>query len=352
MIQLSPNSSVSLVANSGFPSTKGTGPVSGFQPMQYEAACYHATAQVGEWIEDWMTSLPGRVASYVGSKLPSFTLPVAHASTPCDETPVCKIPGGSYKARCNPPKVTYLPLEGECELTARCETMFEGLPLKQSSIRFAPGAVMSVENRNGSLEAISSGDTVKDAFERIATETGGDVTPWSSSENLTPVMEKVFGKILKDSGTSESLDVAFVLDTTISMNPYIEQVQLNLVKFLEELQKKKDTRVAILEYRDSGDDFLNRVNTAFTKDLTKVKKAVESLTVSGGGDEPEAVLDALLAAKDKLSWNPKAKRVVLLVGDAPPHPKTQDGRHDESEVVAQYQATGTHIAVYPVLAKR
>lgn len=350
MIQLRPNSSISSSIYPDFPLTSVEGPVDAYHQMQYETACVDAAAQVGGWIEDWMTSLPGRIASYVYSKLPTLSLPGASAA--CDETPVCKIPKGSYKKRCNPPTVTYLPLEGECELTARCETMFEGLPLKQTSIRFAPGATMSVENRNGSLVAVSSLDTVADAFQRIASGTGGCVTPSPSPENFTPVIEKVFEQILKDSETNESLDVAFLLDTTASMESYINQVQVNLVKFLQQLQEKKDTRVAILEYRDSdSDDFLNRINIAFTKDFKEVEKAIQSLTVSGGGDVPEAVLDALLAAKNELSWNPKAKRLVLLVGDAPPHPKTKDGRYDESEVVAQYRATDTAITIYPVLAK-
>lgn len=347
MIQLRPDPS----SSPGSPLPTSAGPVDVLHQMQYEVACVDAAAQVGGWIEDWITSLPGRIASYFYSKLPTLLLPGASANATCDEPPVCKTPEGSYKERCTPPTVTYV--EGECELIARCETMFEGLPLKQTSIRFAPAAAISIENRNGSLVAISSRDTVADAFQRIASGTGGRATSSPSPEDFIPEVEKAFVQILKDAETSDSLDVAFVLDTTASMRLYIKQVQDNLIKFLEQLQKKKDTRVAILEYRDTSRDssFLNRVNTPFTKDLKQVEKAVRSLTVSGGGDEPEAVLDALLAAKNELSWNSKAKRAVLLVGDAPPHPKTKDGRHDESEVVAQYQAADTHIAVYPVLAK-
>lgn len=350
MIQLRPNSATPSGVHPNLPLTGAEGSIGVLHQMQYDVACYDATAQAGEWIEDWITSLPGHIASYVYSKLPTFTLPGARASTPCDEIPACKIPEHLQETCCRL-KVTYLPEKGKCELTGRCEkTVSENFSLRNTSIRFTPGDTASIVNRNGFLVDLSVPDTVEDAFERIATETGGDVTSWPSSENLTPVMETVFGKILKDSETSEALDVAFVLDTTASMGPYIDQVKVNLVKFLTELQKKKDTRVAILEYRDS-DDFLNRVNTPLTKDLQAVKTGVQALTVSGGGDQPEAVLDALVAAKNSLSWDPKAKRVVLLMGDAPPHPKTKDGRYDESAVVAEYAAAATHIAVYPILAK-
>ncbi len=357
MIQLRSNATMPSLIQSNVSLSGGKGLRGTLHQMQYDVACVNATAQVGEWIEDWLTSLPGRIASYISSKMPTFSLPGASAaSTPCDDTPVCKIPEGSYKATCNPPTVTYLPAEGECELTARCETIYAGLPLKQTSIRFAPGAKISVQNVNGTAVATPLQDTVENAFQRIASATGGLVTPSPTPENFTPVIEKVFDKILKDSAGSTSLDVAFVLDTTASMDPYIQQVKSGLVKFLEQLQSKKDTRVAILEYRDTGDlsnsdDFLNRVNTDFTNDFKKVDRAIQGLTVSGGGDTPEAVLDALQSAQSDLSWNRNAQRVVLLVGDAPPHPKTKDGRFDESEVLAQYQAVDTHIAVYPVLAQ-
>ena len=350
MIELRPDPSNSSSIYSDFSLSPNSGRLDYFDQMQHEVACVDAAAQVGGWIEDWITSLPGRVASYVYSKLPTLSLPGAYASTPCDEPPVCKIPDGSYKLRCNPPSVTYLPKEGECELTARCETMFEGLPLKQSSIRYTPGAAISPKNLNGTLVASSSGNTVAEAFQRLAIETGGLDILSPSPDDFIPAIEKAFVQILKDSDENEPLDLVFVLDTTASMGAYIKQVKDNLVKFLEQLQERKNIRVAILEYRDSN-DFLNRVNTPFTKDLKQVEKAVQSLTVYGGGDLPEAVLDALLAAKNDLSWDRKAKRAVLLVGDAPPHPKTKDGRYDESEVVAEYRAADTHIAVYPVIAK-
>ncbi len=39
---------------------------------------------------------------------------------------------------------------------------------------------------------------------------------------------------------------------------------------------------------------------------------------TGGGDEPEAVADALHAVLN-LSWRPGATRICILISDAPPH---------------------------------
>ena len=42
---------------------------------------------------------------------------------------------------------------------------------------------------------------------------------------------------------------------------------------------------------------------------------------AGGGDRPEAVNEALDSALNEIKWSDQqnAKRIVFLVGDAPPH---------------------------------
>lgn len=44
-----------------------------------------------------------------------------------------------------------------------------------------------------------------------------------------------------------------------------------------------------------------------------------SLKASGGGDYPEAFEAALLDAAEGVSWWPFSTRLVIWVGDAPPH---------------------------------
>src|SRR5207244_12981958 len=77
-------------------------------------------------------------------------------------------------------------------------------------------------------------------------------------------------------------------------------------------------RVAIVGYRDHSDgDELLEVHD-FDADLARVGKAVQGLGVSGGGDAPEAVYAGLQACV-KLKWARGSYRVIVLVGDAPPH---------------------------------
>ncbi|MBI5723963.1 MAG: hypothetical protein HZA50_08405 [Planctomycetes bacterium] len=51
---------------------------------------------------------------------------------------------------------------------------------------------------------------------------------------------------------------------------------------------------------------------------------ISGITAGGGGDVPEAVLEGLQAAVEKQSWMPKGQKVVVLIGDAPPHKETMD----------------------------
>ena len=193
-----------------------------------------------------------------------------------------------------------------------------------------------------------------DTFQELAKSSGGIMGMSKNPSQLASITEHIFMHILQNSQTHQALDLAFVLDTTTSMTDDIIAVKSNLIDFLKRLKDvtSKDIRVSIFEYRDSGavSVFLNRLNTDFTSDLDNVAKALQEITVCGfPGDVPEAVYDGLLAAKSQLSWNPDAKRVVLLIGDAAPHPKTVDGRFCQEDVIKAYTQEGINILIYPIL---
>lgn len=369
----------------------------------------------GEQVVGPLISCARSIASFVYSKIPSFSLPVAAASAiPERAHSICQTPTGSYENSCQKPVVTYLAGEDQCEVTTRCATFYEGLSFQKTTVHFSPSdSEIVLENRNGTLvvqlsreeeinerlgklpttvvtpealkketaiigdltpgDVITIGSDLKptvispgkwpeyndgfSAFQRIAKATGGIMGYAPFADSLNPLIEKMSAHILKAAESSEFIDIAIVLDTTSSMHPYIAEVQKNLVQFLQHLQKMKSEkagtcRVALLEYRDKGDLFVNRINTDFTSNFDQAQQVVSGLTTSGGGDEPEAVLDAMLVAKNDLSWNSKAKSIVILIGDAPPHLRTTDGLHDEAAVISQYQTTNTQVAIYPVFAKK
>jgi hypothetical protein len=116
------------------------------------------------------------------------------------------------------------------------------------------------------------------------------------------------------------LDLAFCVDLTGSMGGFIESAKRHMVRVLEALKAElgDGVRVAIVGYRDHMDgDKLTEVHP-FEADLKKVDATINGLKVSGGGDAPEAVYSGLQACLG-LTWREGSYRVVILVGDAPPH---------------------------------
>jgi hypothetical protein len=118
-------------------------------------------------------------------------------------------------------------------------------------------------------------------------------------------------------------DLAFVVDTTGSMGPLISAARQQMVGMIDALSRASvvDMRLGVVEYRDHPplDTVIYREH-AFTSDLAEAKATISKLKPKGGGgDGPEAVYAGLVAAQRTLSWRTHARRVAVLVGDAPPH---------------------------------
>jgi len=124
------------------------------------------------------------------------------------------------------------------------------------------------------------------------------------------------------------VEVAFVLDTTGSMGGLIEGAKRriwSIARRIAEGQPRPDLRIALVAYRDQGDEYVTRVFD-MTADMDELYGHLASFQAGGGGDTPEHVSAALSAAVHEVSWSRgKALRVIFLVGDAPPHVDYQDG---------------------------
>jgi len=123
------------------------------------------------------------------------------------------------------------------------------------------------------------------------------------------------------------IEVAFAMDATGSMGPYIQQARARIGQIAESLAQgnpKPDVRFALVAFRDKGDAYVTKPS-AFTPRLDKIKAYLNATEADGGGDQPEAVLEALKSAMTELAWTPKRAgaekvvRLLYLVGDAPAH---------------------------------
>jgi len=124
------------------------------------------------------------------------------------------------------------------------------------------------------------------------------------------------------------VEVAFVLDTTGSMGGLIDGAKRriwSIARRIGEGRPRPDLRIALVGYRDLGDEYVTRVHD-LSGDMDEVYQNLSAFNADGGGDTPEHVSRALHDAVHRISWSQGAGlRVIFLVGDAPPHVDYQDG---------------------------
>ena len=117
-------------------------------------------------------------------------------------------------------------------------------------------------------------------------------------------------------------DIVFLIDTTGSMWGEIQNVKNNVSKFAQDLENAGvSVRWALLEYRDITCDGLNSTKVIYCGasewyiDVASYERAIASLSVNGGGDREETVIDALKAAT-YLDSREDAKTFYIVVTDA------------------------------------
>jgi hypothetical protein len=129
-------------------------------------------------------------------------------------------------------------------------------------------------------------------------------------------------------GTSHlRLDVALLVDTTGTMGTYVGELRRHLVETIAEIDRQVDgARVGVVAFKDHGHEgeeetYLTRA-LPLTADRARLLEFVGSpaLAPGEGGGGAEAVECALRVARG-MSWRPveEARRVIVLVGDKPPH---------------------------------
>lgn len=118
------------------------------------------------------------------------------------------------------------------------------------------------------------------------------------------------------------LDLVFLVDATGSMADEIGKLRASMQSIADQiaaLPSRPSTCYGLVAYRDRGDAFFVR-GQDFTDDLAAFQQGLAGLHADGGGDEPEAMDEALHTAVHRLSWRGGgATRLVVLVADAPPH---------------------------------
>ena len=137
----------------------------------------------------------------------------------------------------------------------------------------------------------------------------------------------------------DDLEIVFVVDTTGSMGPYINDVKNDIIDVLDAISGQTENfRVALIDYRDfpsrSGVmDYPGKLQLDFTNDTYAIADAVNALTIGWGGDKPETMYYALIMAVE-LDWR-ATSRYAIVLADAPPlDPEPYTGNTLSSVAVA------------------
>ncbi len=119
------------------------------------------------------------------------------------------------------------------------------------------------------------------------------------------------------------LDVAIVIDSTGSMQATIDAARdglKDLVAILKSIAPK--FRIGLVHYKELGEMKDGAaILSPLSPQVNAVQEKLRKLQASGGGDFPERVEKGLLfALSGKMGWSASANKVILVIGDAPPHP--------------------------------
>ena len=137
-------------------------------------------------------------------------------------------------------------------------------------------------------------------------------------------------------GTAHPVDIVFAVDTTGSMGGLLDGAKRtvwSIANQVRSIDPDADLRVGLVAYRDLGDDYVTR-DFALTDDLDAMYVELTGYQAAGGGDVPENVDAALYDAVHKMKWRDGAKKMIFLVGDAPPSSRGEVPTFDLTAVEA------------------
>jgi hypothetical protein len=131
----------------------------------------------------------------------------------------------------------------------------------------------------------------------------------------TKRVDKVADSKTRDTFARGESSTMFLFDATGSMRRFWEETQTIMSEMVNRITKVGNVKLKCVAYRDYCDGSRLFEQSKWHNEAAPLIDFISRIKCDGGGDEPEAVEDALaLAYKEK----EKVTRVVLI-GDAPPH---------------------------------
>lgn len=131
---------------------------------------------------------------------------------------------------------------------------------------------------------------------------------------------------------ADTFEIAFSFDTTSSMFSCLEEVRKRLREMVQDLKAKiPGIGIAIFAHGDYCDAHRSYVTKYinFSNNPNTLCNFVSNVSSTYGGDEPECYELVMREVQENLSWSPSSQKALVMIGDAPPHDKSesQNYRH-------------------------
>ncbi|WP_420641703.1 vWA domain-containing protein [Candidatus Leptofilum sp.] len=143
-----------------------------------------------------------------------------------------------------------------------------------------------------------------------------------------------------ETAVTTPLDLVLLVDVTGSMASEIIHLQASLPELttdLSALSELATLRLGLVTYRDQGKTDTTQLFD-FTEDASLFANQIASLTAVGGGDYPEAVASGLDQAVFNLDWRTDSTKLLIIIGDAPPHTQNANAlTYEETSQLAAEQ---------------
>lgn len=201
----------------------------------------------------------------------------------------------------------------------------------------------SVTNKDGIAylfdtdKNVASKVVASDGTESSLKEVGEDT---QSNNNKTVSNREVQLILGKETDKYSNMQIQFIVDTTGSMGDEMVYLQSDFMAIANEVGIENKEFSTVL-YRDEGDDYVVKANP-FSSNTQDIILQLYNESAEGGGDEPEAISDALDSAFNEIKWRDDTVKVAFMIFDAPPH--TDDKSVDKlNKAINLASEKGIHI---------
>lgn len=263
--------------------------------------------------------LTALLAACGGESIPNPTAPGPSEPGPSEPEPTD--PGGTYTDPGTPPPD---PITNPTMMTS--------------------GALAVSDKAQGLITLSVAGFSVDETGESSTVLNSAALAATLEPEDFTLVENGIVQGISVDTveaGDNVPIDIAFVIDTTFTMEDALESVQDGIISFGGALESSGlDVRLGAVTFGDAFDtlganssgagvsltdktppafDRDERPSLALTDDLLSFQTFIAGETPRGGGDTPENVLGALAFAHRNFEWREGAQRILVVVTDTCSH---------------------------------